>query len=52
MKGTGAGYGFPALTEIGDAIEKGALAKDGAKVAAEIERLAHYLAGVRLEPAK
>jgi signal transduction histidine kinase/ActR/RegA family two-component response regulator/HPt (histidine-containing phosphotransfer) domain-containing protein len=49
MKGTGAGYGFPVLTEIGAAIEEGALQKDSARIAAYVDRLAGYVESVRLD---
>jgi HPt (histidine-containing phosphotransfer) domain-containing protein len=52
MKGTGAGYGFPVLTEIGDAIEQAALKKDAGSVAAQVDRLAWYAGRVKLEYAQ
>jgi CheY-like chemotaxis protein len=52
MKGTGAGYGFPVLTEIGSAIEEAALRKDAASVAAGVDRLAWYAGKVKLEYAQ
>lgn len=48
MKGTGAGYGFPVLTELGDAIEQAALRKDSGSIAADVDRLQWYAANVRL----
>jgi signal transduction histidine kinase/DNA-binding response OmpR family regulator len=47
MKGSGAGYGFPAVTEIGRQIEQCATAKDAAGVEKQIAILKDYLA--RLE---
>lgn len=52
MKGTGAGYGFPVLTEIGGAIEQAALRKDAGGVAASVDRLAWYAQTVKLEYAE
>jgi signal transduction histidine kinase/DNA-binding NarL/FixJ family response regulator len=52
MKGTGAGYGFPVLTEIGNAIELAALSKDAAGIAASIDRLAWYTERVKLDYAQ
>ncbi len=49
MKGTGAGYGFAELTEIGSAIEEAALRKDAATVAAGVDRLAWYAGNVKLD---
>ena len=52
MKGTGSGYGFPVLTEIGSAIEQGALRKDTGSIAADVERLAEYVENVKLNYSK
>ena len=49
MKGTGAGYGFPVLTEIGGAIERAALSKDSGSIAADVDRLARYVDNVKLD---
>jgi signal transduction histidine kinase/CheY-like chemotaxis protein/HPt (histidine-containing phosphotransfer) domain-containing protein len=46
LKGTGAGYGFPALTEMGAAIEEAALANNGSDIRAKVEELARYLTEV------
>jgi HPt (histidine-containing phosphotransfer) domain-containing protein len=43
MKGSGAGYGFDAITEIGRAIETAAKAKNAADIAAQAELLRDYL---------
>jgi len=52
MKGTGTGYGFPVLTEIGDAIERAALKKDTAAATAAVDRLAGYVEKVKLQYAQ
>ena len=49
MKGTGSGYGFPALTEFGAAIELAALGADSSALRAAVDRLAFYLQGIELE---
>ena len=46
MKGAGGGYGFDQITEIGDALERAALAADDKTIQAGIEQLADYLARV------
>ncbi|MDE3198452.1 MAG: response regulator, partial [Acidobacteriota bacterium] len=52
MKGTGAGYGSPRLTELGSAIERAAKAADSAEARTKIEELARYLDSVELEYSK
>jgi HPt (histidine-containing phosphotransfer) domain-containing protein len=49
MKGTGAGYGFSVLTEIGSAVEEAALRKDAASIATGVDRLAWYAGNVKLD---
>lgn len=49
MKGTGAAYGFPELTQIGSAIEEAALRKDAATIAAGVDRLDWYAGNVKLD---
>jgi CheY-like chemotaxis protein/HPt (histidine-containing phosphotransfer) domain-containing protein len=49
MKGTGAGYGFPLLTELGATLEKAALGKDGAQLETCTNQLAVYLQSVQLQ---
>ena len=49
MSGTGGGYGFEHITEIGGAIEEAALAGDPVQVRASIEELDRYLSAVRVE---
>ena len=46
MKGAGGGYGFDQITEIGDALERAALATDERVIRDGIDRLADYLARV------
>lgn len=46
MKGAGGGYGFDPISDIGDTIERAALASDSTNIRASIERLADYLARV------
>jgi signal transduction histidine kinase/CheY-like chemotaxis protein/HPt (histidine-containing phosphotransfer) domain-containing protein len=52
MKGTGSGYGFPRLTELGGALEKAAMESDAAGVAQNIDQFAIYAERVRLEYSK
>ena len=49
MKGTGTGYGFPLLTELGAALEKAALEKDAAHLKDCANQLALYLQAVELQ---
>ncbi len=49
MAGTGGGYGFEPITEIGSALEESALACDAARIQASIAELEHYLNVVRVE---
>ena len=46
MKGTGGGYGFHGLSEIGAAIELAAKAEDTATIAMQIQALEDYLSRV------
>ncbi|MGN7610843.1 Hpt domain-containing protein [Magnetococcales bacterium HHB-1] len=48
MKGTGAGYGFDLISDIGREMEIAARASNGARIAEEIERLVDYLARVEV----
>jgi len=52
MKGTGAGYGFPRLTELGGALEKAALEGNAANAARYLDEYAFYAQRVRLEYSK
>ena len=49
MSGTGGGYGFEPITEIGSALEESALAADAARIRASVEDLDHYLSAVRID---
>ena len=49
IKGTGGGYGFPVLTEIGGAIEAAALAQDAAALREKIAALDGYLGKIEVE---
>jgi signal transduction histidine kinase/CheY-like chemotaxis protein len=49
MKGTGGGYGFEKLTELGGAIEAAAKERDALAVAINLNEFARYIASVRLE---
>jgi HPt (histidine-containing phosphotransfer) domain-containing protein len=46
LRGSGASYGFPELSAIGAAIEKGALDGDAASVAREVASLAEALSRI------
>jgi HPt (histidine-containing phosphotransfer) domain-containing protein len=48
MKGSGGGYGFDAITEIGGGLERAAKAGDGAAIDRLIEELRLYLGRVRV----
>jgi hypothetical protein len=49
MKGTGAGYGFEALTSLGAAIERAAQNQDAAAVRKTVSEVARFLDSVALE---
>jgi CheY-like chemotaxis protein len=49
MKGTGSGYGFPALTDFGAALEKSAIACDALRLAESLAELAVYLESIELQ---
>lgn len=49
LKGTGGGYGFPLLTEIGGKLEEQAMAKDAEGLRGNVEALALYVNSVKLE---
>jgi len=51
-KGTGAGYGFPVLTELGAVLEKAAQRRDAGEIRTRTDELAGYLASVELEYTK
>ena len=48
MKGSGGGYGFDEITEIGGLIEKAAKENNGVVVGELIARLADYLANIEV----
>jgi len=48
MKGTGGGYGFDELSQIGAELEKAALAGDAEEISALIDRLERYLDNVAI----
>jgi HPt (histidine-containing phosphotransfer) domain-containing protein len=48
MKGSGGGYGFDAITDIGKTIEDAAKAGNSAAVSDAVERLLHYLGQVEV----
>jgi len=52
MKGTGAGYGFPVLTELGAALEQSAIGQDTDKIRRKLDELAKYLSTIELEYTK
>jgi signal transduction histidine kinase/CheY-like chemotaxis protein/HPt (histidine-containing phosphotransfer) domain-containing protein len=49
MKGSGGGFGFPLLGEIGARIEQAALDRDAAAVRGQIDELASYLSILQLK---
>ncbi len=49
MKGTGTGYGFPALTELGGAIEQAARRKDTQSIGESLNRFTAYVENIQLE---
>jgi len=49
LKGSGASYGFGDITDIGRALEAGAVERDAAVVRRETERLRHYVAHVLID---
>jgi PAS domain S-box-containing protein len=51
LRGTGAAYGLPVLTQMGAAIESAARASDEPALRAQIPKLGEYLARVEMRPA-
>ncbi len=49
MKGTGGGYGFDDLSQMGAELEKAALAGDADEISALVDRLERYLENVIIE---
>ena len=50
MAGSGAGYGFPKITEIGGALEESALAGDAARIRNGISELDAWLSSHQENP--
>lgn len=48
MKGSGGGYGFDAITEMGRAIEQAAGAGDGETIRSVVSRIENYLQKVKI----
>lgn len=48
MKGSGAGYGFDGITDIGRELEEGAKVNDAATCQAQVEALVSYLERVEV----
>ena len=48
MKGSGGGYGFDDITEIGGALEQAAKRKDNKAIGDELGKLASYLARIEV----
>ena len=48
MKGAGGSYGFDDLTDIGSAIEQGAIGRDAADIPRQLTRLLDYLERVEV----
>ena len=49
MKGTGAGYGFQTLTDLGASLERAALDGNSTRVAEDLDRFAVYLESIELK---
>ena len=52
VKGTGQGYGFTGMGEIGSAIEKAALGRDLNAAISSVDRMDHYLDNVEVKFSK
>ena len=50
IKGTGASYGFPALTQMGAALEHSARQLDAGTLSKQLTELGDYLSRVQLFP--
>lgn len=48
MKGDGGGYGFDAISTIGEALEEAAILEDEATIGGKISALMHFLANVEV----
>ena len=51
-KGTGTGYGFPALTELGAVLEQAAMRGDGATIGDKLSEYALYVGNIELQYSK
>jgi HPt (histidine-containing phosphotransfer) domain-containing protein len=49
MKGTGGGYGFDGITEIGALLEKAAIARDPNAIAQQLEQFRDYLRRIEIK---
>ena len=49
MKGSGGGYGFPRITELGDKVEQAAIRRDAVEIAKLANELGQYLKAVKIE---
>lgn len=49
MKGSGGAFGFPLITDMGDAIETAALKDDHATVSQQLTRLSNYMANIDIK---
>jgi signal transduction histidine kinase/CheY-like chemotaxis protein len=49
MKGTGAGYGFQTLTDLGASLERAAIDRNSARIAKDLDELAVYLESIELK---
>ncbi len=52
MKGTGAGYGFPVLTEIGGVLEQAARQRESERIREALRRLDAYVGNIELKYSK
>ena len=52
MKGTGAGYGFPLLSELGGLLEQAAKSRDGVQIRESLATLANYVGNIELKYSK
>lgn len=48
MKGTGGGYGFDAITEMGKALEEAAKQQDTEAIRLAVSQLEHYLQAIEI----
>lgn len=49
MKGSGGAFGFPLITDMGDAIETAALKNDHATISGQLNRLRDYMASIDIK---